>query len=98
MDNIKEVLDKLGITDYPNNIDDKCTVYLKDSDIYEAVFERLEKLDGLTQDDVQVTEDENLVTYYNENVYIELRAIFDEDLYTLTVSNTNYEYEKEGEE
>lgn len=98
MDNIKEVLDKLGITDYPNSIDDKCTVYLKDSDIYETIFERLEKLDGLTQDDVQVTEDENLVTYYNENVYIELKAVFDEDLYTLTVINTNYEYEKEGEE
>ena len=34
---------------------------------------------------------------YNDNVYIELNAMFDEDLYTLKVDKVDYDYEKEGE-
>lgn len=97
MNTIEEVLKTLGITDYPEINNDTCTVFLRDSDIYEKVFERLEKMDGLTQDDVQVTDEQNVVTYYNDNVYIELNAMFDEDLYTLKVDKVDYDYEKEGE-
>ena len=97
MDTIKELLNTLGITDYPEISNNSCTVFLRDSDVYEKIFERLEKIDNLTQDDVQVTDEQNVVTYYNDNIYVELNAMFDEDLYTLKIDKIDYDYEKEGE-
>lgn len=90
---IEEFLTKLGITEYPEIENNTCTLFLRDSNIYERVFEKLETINELNQDDVQVTDEQNLITYYGDGLYITLDAQFDEDLYTLKVDNT----EKEGE-
>jgi len=92
---IKELLNTLGITQTPEIKNNTCTVFLRDSDIYEKIFEKLETINNLTQDDVQVTTEENLITYYGDGLYVALDAQFDEDLYTLKIDKT--ENKKEGE-
>ena len=92
---INELLNTLGITQIPEIENNTCTVFLRDSDIYERIFEKLETIDNLTQDDVQVTTEENLITYNGDGLYVALDAQFDEDLYTLKIDKT--ESEEEGE-
>lgn len=94
---INDFLNNLGINEVPEIENNTCTVFLKDSDIYERIFEKLEIFSSLTQDDVQVTDMQNLITYYGDGLYITLDAQFEEDLYTLTVDKTDLNYEKEGE-
>ena len=55
-------------------------------------------VDELTQDDVQVTDEENLITYYSDEVYVTLDAQYDEDMYILTLEQTNYDYERKDDE
>lgn len=88
---INDFLNTLGITEVPEIENNTCTVFLRDSDIYERIFEKLEQVNELNQDDVQVTDKENLITYYGDNLYVTLDAQFDEDLYTLKVENTQKE-------
>ena len=88
---IKQFLNTLGIKETPEIENNTCTIFLNDSDIYERVFEKLEQVNELTQDDVQVTDEENLITYYGDNLYVTLDAHFDEDLYTLKVETTQEE-------
>lgn len=88
---IKQLLNTLGITETPEIENNTCTIFLRDSDVYEKIFEKLEQVNELNQDDVQVTDEENLITYYGDNLYITLDAQFNEDLYILKVENTQEE-------
>lgn len=86
---IEQLLEQLNIVDYPELENGKLTVFLRDSNVYMRVYEKLENMDELDSDDVQLTDKFNVVTYYSDNFYVKLSANYDEDLYTLEISEND---------
>lgn len=83
---IEQLLEKLDITDYPEIINNKITIFLRDSNVYMRVYEKLEKLDDEFEDgDIELTDEISNITYTNDSLYIKLSANYNENLYTLEI-------------
>ena len=83
---IEQLLQKLNIVDYPQLENGKLTIFLRDSNVYMKVYEKLENIDELDSDDIQLTDEFNIVTYHTDNFNVKLSANYNENLYTLEIT------------
>jgi hypothetical protein len=86
-----EFAKQLGIEETGSNINDVFTIILKDSDEYAKIYTLLDnsdlvKLDG---EDVDISENNSILIYYNDDFTLTLSADLDNDDYNLTIENSH---------
>lgn len=84
---MKEIANKLGLSDKGTESEGKYTFQMANSDDYSKVYSKLDKSDLVSLDEESVVLSEHIheTVYYGEGFYVRLVASFDEDIYTCEI-------------
>lgn len=89
IEQVKEFLSSIGITDEGTIVDNEYVIKLEDSDAWARVYSLLEQAENVDQDidePIMASERSGIIAYLSDDYDLTLDARYDSNTYTLTVS------------